>query len=64
MVTAPSKYDGYSAIPFTGLIDTLTAIKRAPAGSHKELWRTFSHHLAAVTHLVNTAGKVLSDDLW
>ncbi|KAK4318413.1 hypothetical protein Pmani_010582 [Petrolisthes manimaculis] len=64
VVTAPSKYDGYSGMPFPGLVDTLIAIKEASAESHKELWRIFSHHLAAVTHFVNTAGKVLSDDLW
>ncbi|KAK7082545.1 N-acetylated-alpha-linked acidic dipeptidase 2 [Halocaridina rubra] len=64
VVTAPSKKDAYSGTAFAGLTDTLVAITEASEDQLDDLWRTFSHHLAAVTHFLNTAAKVLTDDLW
>lgn len=64
MVTAPSKSDAYGGTAFAGLVDTLNAIKRATETDRQNLWRVFAHHLAAVTHHLNTAAKVLTDDLW
>ncbi|KAG0725840.1 N-acetylated-alpha-linked acidic dipeptidase 2 [Chionoecetes opilio] len=64
VITAPSKTDAYGATAFAGLVDTLFAIEEASENDKKDLWRIFAHHLAAVTHLLNTAAKVLSDDLW
>lgn len=64
MITAPSLGNSYGGTTFAGLVDTLTAIKEASESDAKDLWRIFAHHLAAVTHLINTAAKVLSDDLW
>lgn len=64
VITAPSKNDAYSGTAFAGLIDTLSAIEEAQEEHRNDLWRTFAHHLAAVTHLLNIAAKVLTDDLW
>lgn len=64
MVTAPSKNDAYGGTAFAGLVDTLHAIISSSEADRKDLWRVFAHHLAAVTHLLNTAAKVLTDDLW
>lgn len=64
VLTAPSKSDAYGGTTFAGLVDTLAAIQEASQSETKDLWRVFKHHLAAVTHLINTAAKVLSDDLW
>lgn len=64
MITAPSKYNAYGGTAFAGLTDTLDEIQGAPETDRKELWRVFAHHLAAVTHHLNTAAKVLTDDLW
>ncbi|XP_071551849.1 N-acetylated-alpha-linked acidic dipeptidase 2-like isoform X3 [Panulirus ornatus] len=57
VISAPSETDSYSGIAFSGLMDTLSAIKDAPEGDHQELWKIFAHHLAAVTHSLNTAAK-------
>ncbi|XP_068200575.1 putative N-acetylated-alpha-linked acidic dipeptidase [Palaemon carinicauda] len=64
IVTAPSQKDAYSGTAFAGLTDTLGAIVETPEDERDVLWRTFSQHLAAVTHLLSTAAKVLTDDLW
>lgn len=64
VITAPSKNDAYGGTAFAGLTDTLNEIQGAPETDRKELWRVFAHHLAAVTHLLNTAAKVLTDELW
>lgn len=64
VVTAPSKKNAYAGTAFAGLTDTLAAITESPEDQRDALWRTFSHHLAAVTHLLSTAAKVLTDDLW
>ncbi|XP_069168816.1 putative N-acetylated-alpha-linked acidic dipeptidase [Procambarus clarkii] len=64
VVTAPSKNDAYSGTAFAGLVDTLADIEEAAEEDRPHLWRTFAEHLAAVTHLIETAAKVLSDDLW
>ncbi|XP_042870253.1 N-acetylated-alpha-linked acidic dipeptidase 2-like [Penaeus japonicus] len=64
VVTAPSKDDAYSGTAFAGLSDTLFDIQNAPSDLHDDLWMTFSRHLAAVTHALNTASKVLTNELW
>lgn len=64
VVTAPSKTNAYGGTAFPGLVDTLNEIKATPETGRKDLWRVFTHHLAAVTHLLNTAAKVLTNDLW
>ncbi|XP_066938487.1 putative N-acetylated-alpha-linked acidic dipeptidase isoform X1 [Macrobrachium rosenbergii] len=64
VVMAPSQKDAYSGTAFAGLKDTLVAITETSEDKRDGLWRTFAHHLAAVTHLLNTAAKVLTDDLW
>ena len=64
VITAPSKNNAYGGTAFAGLVDTLTAIEKVSENDKEPLWRTFAHHLAAVTHFINTAAKVLSDDLW
>lgn len=64
MITAPSESDAYGGTSFAGLVDTLDAIERASEEDKKDLWRVFAHHLSVVTHLLNTAAKVLTDDLW
>ncbi|XP_045102094.1 putative N-acetylated-alpha-linked acidic dipeptidase isoform X2 [Portunus trituberculatus] len=64
VITAPSKNNAYGGTAFAGLVDTLTEIEEASENDKKSLWRTFAQHLAAVTHFINTAAKVLSDDLW
>ena len=63
MVFAPSSSDSYYGLAFSGLTDTLTALATA-GGPTDDLWRTLDQHLAAVTHLVTTAGAVLTDQLW
>lgn len=64
IVTAPSKNDAYSGTAFAGLSDTLFALQETPDDLRPDLWVTFSRHLAAVTHALETASKVLTDDLW
>ncbi|XP_069193341.1 N-acetylated-alpha-linked acidic dipeptidase 2 isoform X1 [Procambarus clarkii] len=64
VITAPSKNDAYSSTAFAGLVDTLADIEEAAEEDRQHLWRTFAEHLAAVTHLLETAAKVLSGDLW
>ncbi|XP_047486608.1 putative N-acetylated-alpha-linked acidic dipeptidase [Penaeus chinensis] len=64
VVTAPSKNDAYSGTAFAGLSDTLCSLQEAPDDLRPNLWVTFSQHLAAVTHVLETASRVLTDDLW
>lgn len=65
VVTSPSEFDSYSGSPLAGLFDALYEIS---SSSDEEdiaaLWRQFEEHLAAVTHLVTSAGSVLSGRLW
>jgi len=62
VVFAPSAKDSYTGTAFSGLTDLLTDMKTHP--DDDALWRAFDEHLAAVTHLVSTAGKGLTLDLW
>ena len=65
VVFAPSSTDSYSGVAFSGLTDVLNAIQTTTdEKTLDQLWRTFSEHLAAVTHFIYAAGDVLSDNLW
>ena len=65
VVFAPSITDSYSGAAFSGLTDILATIQTTTdANTADKLWRAFSEHLAAVTHFINAAGDVLSDNLW
>ncbi|KAK7025599.1 Glutamate carboxypeptidase 2 [Halocaridina rubra] len=64
VINAPSQRNKYAATSFAGLSDTLAAISETPCDQQGRLWEIFKEHLAAITHLVDTAGKVLSNDLW
>ncbi|XP_047497412.1 N-acetylated-alpha-linked acidic dipeptidase 2-like isoform X1 [Penaeus chinensis] len=64
VVMAPSISDSYSGTAFSGLSDALDGIQDLDPVQQEERWATFAQHLAAVTHYISTAAKVLSDDLW
>ncbi|CAL4210621.1 unnamed protein product, partial [Meganyctiphanes norvegica] len=64
ILTAPSATDAYAGTAFAGLTDTLVAITESGDEELSQLWRTFRHHLSVVTHYLDTAAKVLTDDLW
>lgn len=64
VVMAPSVSDSYSGTAFSGLSDALDGILDLEPSQQEERWVHFAQHLAAITHYINTAAKVLSDDLW
>ncbi|KAF2349679.1 Transferrin receptor-like dimerization domain [Trinorchestia longiramus] len=65
VVFAPSSGDAYAGTAFSGLTDALNYIAEHPDDPDIETtWRQFEKHLAAVTHLLYSAGAALSDKLW
>ncbi|XP_064117525.1 putative N-acetylated-alpha-linked acidic dipeptidase [Macrobrachium nipponense] len=64
VVVAPPMSSTFSNKAFNGLTDVLEDINMFDQEEQERRWEVFAQHLKAVTYMVDSAAKVLRNDLW